>query len=177
MPELNFTVDSALLSELGEKLVETAHIALVELVKNAYDADATQTTIRIIPSDQLAPNVQIRSGIVELVGKPMGPEVHVIDNGSGMTFQDVRNYWMRIATTHKLERDVSPRYGRPRTGSKGIGRFSCRRLGRKLKLVTTAAVNGHFEQTEISFDWMKFKPGKEISEIKSQVARKKSNHA
>jgi hypothetical protein len=40
MAKLVFTVDSALLSELGEKLVETPHIALVELVKNAYDADA-----------------------------------------------------------------------------------------------------------------------------------------
>jgi len=41
MGDLFFTVDTALLSELGEKLVTTAHVALVELVKNAYDADAT----------------------------------------------------------------------------------------------------------------------------------------
>src|SRR5215218_11340332 len=129
MEELTFTVDSALLSELGEKLVETPHIALVELVKNAYDADASEVKVKIIPD------------------LPNGPQVHVIDNGSGMTFQDVENYWMRIATTHKKQQDVSPRYGRPRTGSKGIGRFSCRRLGERLKLITTAAIkNGRFEQ-------------------------------
>lgn len=148
MPELIFTVDSALLSELGDKLVETAHIALVELVKNAYDADATLVTVKIVPDP------------------PHGPEVHVSDNGSGMSFADVKNYWMRIATTHKQDHPVSQHYGRPRTGSKGIGRFSCRRLGTRLKLVTIVSQNGSgLEKTEVSFDWLKFKPGREISTI------------
>lgn len=155
MPQLTFTVDSALLSELGEKLVETAHIALVELVKNAYDADATLVTVKIVPDP------------------PHGPQVHVVDNGSGMAFRDVENYWMRIATAHKQAHQVSQRYGRPRTGSKGIGRFSCRRLGTRLKLFTTAAIDDDgFEQTEVSFDWLKFKPGQEISKIKCEGDRK-----
>ena len=160
MAELTFTVDSALLSELGEKLVETAHIALVELVKNAYDADATLVTVKIVPH------------------RRHGPEVQVVDNGSGMTFRDVENYWMRIATTHKQVQDVSPRYGRPRTGSKGIGRFSCRRLGTQLKLLTTAALDdGYFEQTEVVFDWSRFKPGKEITTIKCEGSRERLKDA
>ena len=64
MTSLAFTVDSALLSELGEKLVESVHIALNELVKNSYDADSTEVTVRFIEKE---------SG---------GPEVHVIDNGT-----------------------------------------------------------------------------------------------
>src|ERR1051325_5420268 len=159
MAELTFTIDSALLSELGEKLVETPHIALAELVKNAYDADATHVKVRIAP-------IPAR-----------GPDLLVVDNGLGMTFQDVKNYWMRIATTHKQNRDVSPRYGRPRTGSKGIGRFSCRRLGTKLKLVTTAARNGSFEQTEVVFNWLDFEPGEEISTIEVEGVRKKLSNA
>src|SRR5713226_7352084 len=122
MAELVFTVDSALLSELGEKLVESAHIALVELVKNAYDADATQVGVKVLPDP------------------PRGPVVQVTDNGSGMTFRDVQNYWMRIATPHKTTHELSERYGRPRTGSKGIGRFSCRRLGPRLRLLTVGSV-------------------------------------
>src|SRR5256885_4786774 len=98
MAELVFTVDSALLSEVGEKLVETAHIALVELVKNAYDADATEVTVKIIPHE----------------GR--GPEIQVVDDGVGMTFSEVERYWMRIATTHKLDQQVSRLYGRLRTG-------------------------------------------------------------
>ena len=160
MAELTFTVDSALLSELGEKLVETAHIALVELVKNAYDADATLVAVKIVPDP------------------PHGPQVHVVDNGSGMAFRDIEHYWMRIATTHKQAHQVSQRYGRPRTGSKGIGRFSCRRLGTRLKLLTTAALHdGCFEQTEVSFDWLKFKPGREISKIKCEGDRKRLEDA
>jgi DNA mismatch repair ATPase MutL len=89
MAEFTFSVDNSLLSELGEKLVETPHIALVELVKNAYDADATHVSVKIVPSP------------------PNGPEIHVIDNGSGMSFQDVQRYWMRIATTHKAIQQFS----------------------------------------------------------------------
>src|SRR5262245_19651181 len=94
-----------------------------------------------------------------------------------MTFSDVERYWMRIATTHKQDVKLSPRYGRPRTGEKGIGRFSCRRLGTELKLITTAAVNGYFERTEVLFEWLKFKPGKEISQITCTGQRKRLTEA
>jgi anti-sigma regulatory factor (Ser/Thr protein kinase) len=103
--ELQFSVDSALLGELGEKLVETVHIALVELVKNSYDADASEVEV-IFSKDEN--------------GKT---EIKIIDNGVGMSFQNVENYWMRIATTNKKKDDVSPVFGRPLTGAKGIGRF------------------------------------------------------
>jgi signal transduction histidine kinase len=155
MTELIFTVDSALLSELGEKLVESAHIALVELVKNAYDADATHVVVKILPDPA------------------RGPIVEVTDNGSGMTFLDVQRYWMRIATTHKATSDLSERFGRPRTGSKGIGRFSCRRLGSRLQLLTSApAGSGRCERTEVKIDWSKFTPGTEISSITCEGSHK-----
>ncbi len=155
MEQLAFTVDTALLSELGEKLVESAHIALVELVKNAYDADATQVGVKILPDPR------------------RGPVVQVIDNGSGMTFRDVQNYWMRIATTHKTIHELSERYGRPRTGSKGIGRFSCRRLGTRLRLLTAALLDDDTrEQTELTIDWSKFKPGSEISTVDCEGSHK-----
>jgi hypothetical protein len=148
MPTLTFTVDSALLAELGEKLVESAHVALVELVKNSYDADATKVTVRFTPQ----------------AGR--GPDIEISDNGSGMTFEEVQQYWMRIATTHKLKKDVSQKYGRPRTGEKGIGRFSCRRLGEKLRLIAVAALDkNRFERTEVIFNWRDFVPGTEITTI------------
>lgn len=100
MQDLQFIVDSALLSKLGERLVETDHLALAELIKNAYDADATQVSVA------LSLDEQDKSLIV------------ISDNGCGMTFSDVKNYWMRIATTNKVDDDVSVKYGRPKTGSK-----------------------------------------------------------
>lgn len=83
-----------------------------------------------------------------------------------MTFEEIEKYWMRIATTHKRKKDLSPRYGRPRTGSKGIGRFSCRRLGEKLRLTSVAALGkNRFQRTDVLFNWPDFVPGTEISTI------------
>ncbi len=149
METFTFQVDSALLSELGEKLVETVHVALVELIKNSYDADATKVTVKFSPSSQTG-----------------GPKVCVEDNGRGMTLEDVNDYWMRIATTNKSLNSISEKFGRPKTGSKGIGRFCCRRLGMHLNLISTA-INKEkmFETTEIDFDWKNFKTGTNVSSI------------
>jgi signal transduction histidine kinase len=154
MDTLHFTVDSALLRELGEKLVETVHIALIELVKNSYDADATELEI-LFTKDSNGES-----------------EIHVIDNGKGMDFKSVQDYWMRIATTNKEEKYVSAIFGRPLTGAKGIGRFSCRRLGSKLKLITRGTKAGNvvgvqetIERTEVEFPWSEFDPGTDVTEI------------
>lgn len=147
MERVNFEVDSALLSELGERLVGSVQVALMELIKNSYDADATEVTI----------------SINHVVG---GVETRIDDNGVGMTFEQVKKYWMRIATTNKVENNTSAIYGRPKSGAKGIGRFSCRRLGSKLRLQTSAkTADGAFETTEFVVDWTAFKPGTNLSRI------------
>ena len=147
MKTLNFEVDSALLSELGERLVGSVHVALLELVKNAYDADATKVSVCI---ENVAGGVATR----------------VIDNGVGMTFEDVQRYWMKIATNNKAVSCISKRYGRYKSGAKGIGRFSCRRLGVKLQLITTAKLqDGEYQTTEINIDWSKFKAGTVLRDV------------
>ncbi len=153
MENLNFTVDSALLSELGEKLVETVYIALVELVKNSYDADATMVSVKFTEGTK---------GIAE---------IHISDNGTGMNFTDVENYWMKIATTNKASDSLSLKYGRPRTGSKGIGRFCCRRLGRSLTLITTGKKGNEYQTTRVEFPWTKFKAGTSVTAINCRGER------
>jgi signal transduction histidine kinase len=155
MDHLKFTVDSALLRELGEKLVETVHLALAELVKNAYDADATLVEL-IFTKDS--------TGKMQIV---------ISDNGTGMNFESIKNYWMRIATTNKKEQKVSRVFGRPLSGEKGIGRFSCRRLGAHLKIMTNGTEKGNsvgvqtlIEKTVVDFPWTKFIPGEDITTIK-----------
>jgi signal transduction histidine kinase len=147
MPTLRFAVDSALLSELGERLVESVHVALLELVKNSYDADATEVTVALIPDEE-------------------GYRILVKDNGIGMTLEQVQSYWMRIATTNKAAERLSVKYGRTKAGSKGIGRFSCRRLGTQLDLKTTATLqNGRFETTRLTIDWDDYSAGTDVTEI------------
>jgi signal transduction histidine kinase len=110
-----FTVDSALLRELGERLVGKPHIALAELVKNSYDADATRVEIRL------------SSDFIE-----------VSDNGHGMSSDEFRSFWMRIGTPHKQELRISRRLERPLTGSKGVGRLAVQFLSREIEVRTVA---------------------------------------
>lgn len=115
MPSLNFTVDSALLRELGERLVGKPYIALGELVKNSYDADAFEVTIELdLVKDQII----------------------IKDNGHGMDLNDFTNFWMRIGTTHKGTKRFSKYLNRPMTGSKGVGRLAVQFLAEKLTVIT-----------------------------------------
>ena len=148
-----FAVDSALLSELGEKLVSTVHVALAELVKNAYDADAKQVEVKILPDGNSAPRVV------------------VTDDGVGMDLEEVRNFWMKIGTSNKLAQPTTPKFGRLKTGSKGVGRFACRRLGLNLKLTTCAKVRvpgqrtHTYQTTNITFEWGAFLPGIDVESV------------
>jgi signal transduction histidine kinase len=151
----NFSVDSSLLFQLGERLVAKPSIALAELVKNSYDADATQVTVSF-----------------ENIGKPGGVIV-VEDNGHGMTFEEVRDSWMRIATTEKRQNPKSRIYQRPLTGAKGVGRFAARRLGAKLILQSIAERDdGTKESVIVNFDWEKdFTEGQDLDEVQVPYTR------
>ena len=127
--EANFEVDSALLRELGERLVSAPHIALGELIKNSYDADATICQVHV--SDD---------------------QIIVTDNGHGMTKPQFLRYWMRIGTTHKQEQTHSPKFNRPVTGSKGVGRLAAQFLAHKLE-ITTVGTERTSEQLVASVDW------------------------
>lgn len=156
MGKMPFDVDSALLSELGERLVGSVHVAILELIKNAYDADATEVWIS---ADR------VPDGIVTVVE----------DNGSGMTFDQVQKYWMKIATTNKVKQSISEKYGRPKSGAKGIGRFSCRRLGTWLTLQTTAeCASGKFQTTCLRINWKDFVAGTSLSQVEVEYNKHNS---
>lgn len=113
LKEIHFTVDSELLRELGERLVGRQYIALAELVKNSYDADASKVDIRI--QDDC---------------------IEVSDNGHGMTYEDFESRWMRVGSTHKVKEETSPELHRPLTGSKGVGRLAVQFLASELELTS-----------------------------------------
>jgi len=126
--KISFTVDAALLRELGERLVGRPQVALAELVKNSYDADAN--SCRIV----------------------LGPDaIEVIDDGNGMTADEFKRFWMRVGTTHKQQRATSPRFGRVITGSKGVGRLSVQFLGSQLEMWTVA--RGSDKALHARIDW------------------------
>lgn len=107
-----FTVDAALLRELGERLVGKPYVALAELVKNSYDADATEVSISF-----------------------GNDSITVSDNGDGMNKPEFIKHWLRVGTTHKQNKTITRRK-RTVTGSKGVGRLSVQFLGDQLEVVS-----------------------------------------
>lgn len=155
-----FNVDSRLLFQLGEKLVTNRAVALGELIKNSYDADATRVTVRM-----------------ENIKNP-GGTIIVEDNGTGMSALTFQRTWMRIATIDKEENPISLKYGRQKAGEKGIGRFVCRKLSKRLLLKSIAETqNGSKEELNASFDWATFTPGSDLERtpIKYTVTSVDSN--
>ena len=142
MPPLHFTVDAELLRELGERLVGKPHIALAELVKNSYDADATQVTIKFSPDEDC---------------------IEVNDSGHGMTFKEFKKFWMRIGTTHKRNRQ-SKNLGRQLTGSKGVGRLAVQFLANNLTIITVSEDNEH-EWLEATINWEKAIEAGELTKV------------
>ncbi|WP_300449747.1 ATP-binding protein [Accumulibacter sp.] len=129
--KLPFTVASALLKELGERLVGQPHIALAELIKNSYDADASRVEIHV------EPNLD---------------RIQIADNGHGMDSDEFRRFWMNIGSTHKVSQKTSRKLARPITGSKGVGRLSVQFLARTIELIT---VSEHDANSELRafVDW------------------------
>ncbi|MCU1264512.1 MAG: hypothetical protein JWM21_830 [Acidobacteria bacterium] len=153
-PSFTFSVDSSLLFQLGERLVAKPSIALAELVKNAYDADATKVTVTF-----------------ETIGKPGGTIV-IEDDGHGMVFEEVQDNWMRIATPEKRRHPASRYYRRPLTGAKGVGRFAARRLGAKLILQSIAERDDGTKESVITdFDWADFTEGKDLDKVSVPYTR------
>lgn len=142
---LQFSVDARILRELGERLVRRPETALIELIKNAYDADATKCTVTFHGR---------RALIVD-------------DDGHGMTFADFKEGWMRIGTAAKAARATTPMYGRPITGEKGIGRFSVRFLGEALVLRSVADDLERGVRTALTatFDWPDYDTSADIGRI------------
>ena len=155
---VSFTVESRLIRELGERLVRRSEVALVELVKNSYDADSSNCTIRIL-RETTKPKSK---------GKPAEIfEIIIEDDGSGMTFDDFERSWMTIGTSTRERQTKSGKYNRDITGEKGIGRFAVRFLGKYLSLTTIRYDDARKQKTklEVSFDWKTFDKAEDIGDV------------
>lgn len=114
-----FRVQSHVLKLLGDELIGHDRLAVFELVKNAYDADATEVVVKLA-----------------LGTEP--PMIVVSDNGTGMTADTIEHAWLEIGTDAKRtkgERKRTP-MGRVPLGEKGVGRLAVQKLGAQVKLTT-----------------------------------------
>jgi hypothetical protein len=122
----SFSVDTKLFQELGELLVAKESTALVELIKNAYDADATEVAVT-------GTNL----------GDAKSGSIIVADDGSGMTREEFELGFLRIAGRTKLTGDRrSLVFGRRYTGEKGVGRLAAHKLATRLEILSSKGAPG-----------------------------------
>lgn len=152
-PRLTFRPRARIIRTIGDRLISGPEAAVIELVKNSYDADARSVRITLVPP--------LKAGTGEIVFS---------DDGHGMAFSDIRDKWMEPATSDKRTRSISPS-GRKLLGSKGIGRFAAARLGSRLRLISVASISEEaekpaFERTTISdLDWEQFEEAKYLDTV------------
>ena len=136
-PTHSFRPRARLLVLLGDQLIRDEVLAVFELVKNSYDADASHADLRL-----------------EQLSDPSQAQIVVVDDGTGMSLRTVTGVWLEPGTDNRAQQrergERSPRFGRLPLGEKGVGRFAVHKLGRQIELVTRAS--GHPEVV-VSIDW------------------------
>ena len=132
-------------SAFGADLVTSDVVALIELVKNSYDA--------------FAYNVEVIFDIDSLGNKTLT----IADDGLGMSKDIIVNAWAVIATNNKVRNPFVERNGKVRavSGNKGMGRFSAARLGTKLTIITKTKTEGCYK---LELDWEEFNSARSIEE-------------
>lgn len=136
-----------IMKTLGSELISNDAVAVIELVKNSYDAEANRVLIKF--TGPLLPG----QGCIE-----------IFDDGNGMSLDIVRGAWMEPATPSKRQNPNSGPKGRRVLGEKGIGRFAAMRLASELELVTR--LRGSSKEVYGIFDWTQFEDeGKYLDEV------------
>jgi signal transduction histidine kinase len=137
-----FSVMARIALQLGRESISNSITAIIELVKNSYDADAEKVEISF---SGLKINKKAQSGTAYIV---------IDDDGNGMTYKELVNNWLVIGTTNKLRSPVSEVKNRVLTGEKGLGRLGLDRLCKKTILRTFTDVEP--DGTELVIDWEKY---------------------
>lgn len=147
---------SHLLHLLGEELIGDDRLAVFELVKNGYDADANEVEVT------LNLGVQAEKSIV------------VQDSGTGMSLADITGSWLELATDskRKIRNQRTKRHRRLPLGEKGVGRIAAFKLGRFITLTTKAEDQPEYE---VTIDWNALlKQGRYLESLRVPVRTNKN---
>lgn len=151
-----FKPRARLLLQLGDQLIKNESIALLELAKNAYDADASKVDIVMRHPDS------IEEGTIEIE-----------DDGFGMTPDIVENVWLEPGSNYKqeqfAERRLTPIYRRLPIGEKGIGRFGAHKLGNLIEMTTKSA---NANEVFVRIDWTQFAEHRYLEEVPIRIVER-----
>ena len=140
---------------IGRDLIQDNYAAVIELVKNAYDADSPDVEISFQSRNDLK-----------------GYIIEIKDHGHGMPLDTVINKWLVPSTGDKLNRKISPNKKRVMQGRKGIGRYAASVLGSDL-LLETVDENGN--KTTVFVEWDDFEKSEYLDDVEILVDTQPSN--
>ena len=164
--KIPFKVSARTAKLIGLENFSNEEGAIIELVKNTYDADAKNCIL--IFDIKHTTSVNDKGEETKLFNN-VDSRIFVIDNGVGMTDSIISNQWMTIGTDDKLYQHLSEN-GRVKTGAKGIGRFALNRLGLITDLITLSNKNG--EGLKWKVDWKDFdKSGATVSDVEAELVK------
>lgn len=154
--KLHFKTNIQLKSIIGKDLINDDNIAILELVKNSFDADAKKVEVQYS---------NLKDNDDKIVNSYSNSTSRLIikDNGLGMNLEDIQNKWLNIAYSEK--KSNNRQHNRMMAGAKGVGRFSCDRLGEYLNLYTKKIDSEDYLLLKI--DWKKFEIDDNNKEIQS----------
>ncbi|MFX3636044.1 MAG: ATP-binding protein [Candidatus Pristimantibacillus sp.] len=163
MEAVAFKPRARLMSQLGDQLIKDENIAVLELIKNSYDADAK--------------NVRI---FMENLDEPNLSRIIIEDDGDGMSLEIVKNCWMEPGTDFKEEKlkdmlvkKIKSKLNRLPMGEKGIGRFGVHKLGNKITLITRSDGNN---EVYFQIDWDDFNSSKYLSDVPINIFERKATN-
>ena len=155
MENLHFKTNVQIKSIIGKDLINDDSIAILELVKNAFDADAKRVDISFL-------NLKCNDDLDNDSFSDQTSRIIIRDDGIGMNLNDIKEKWLNIAYSEKKAR--TRQFNRMMAGAKGVGRFSCDRLGRFLRLY---AKKSEEQCVVLNIDWSKFEVNDKSKEIQS----------
>jgi signal transduction histidine kinase len=148
MEYIPFTVSARAARLIGQENFSNAEGAVIELVKNSYDADASVCVV-----------------IVDM----LKDSLYIIDNGEGMTLDIIKNNWMIIGTDNK-KNEFRTTNRRVKTGAKGIGRFALDRLGQTCEMITKTKDSK--EGIRWKVNWSEFDvKGRNIGQVNAEIEK------
>ena len=148
---MHFKFSPNILNRLGEELIPNPDQGIIELVKNSYDADATECTVKLVNTNAI------------------GGSLILSDNGVGMDISAISEGWLVLGRSKKATREPTP-LGRLPVGDKGLGRLAALRQGSQVTLKTRPKNEPGVEYS-LTINWRDFEQAYVVEDISFDVRK------
>src|SRR4028119_1768020 len=148
---MHFKFSPKILQRLGEELIPNPDQGIIELVKNSYDADATECTVELIKTSTI------------------GGSIIISDNGFGMDKDTISEGWLVLGRSKKANRELT-QLGRLSVGNKGLGRLAALQMGSQVFLKTRPKYEPGVEYS-LTINWADFQEADVVEDVAFDIQK------